>query len=144
VIGGGQLAVSASVFNWRTVGESHVPALVYLPLPLLLWAAVRFGPAGVNASLSVVAVLSISGAVHGRGPFTTGTTSDNVLSLQMFLIALSVPLMFLAAVMPYWSSHLPDAESEKIVSSHHNAQRHPDAFEEVHRILTLHSKSEPP
>jgi pimeloyl-ACP methyl ester carboxylesterase len=47
-------------------------------------------------------------------------------------------------LVPYWSSHLPDAESEKIVPSHHNAQRHPEAFEEVHRILTLHSKSEPP
>ncbi len=44
-------------------------------------------------------------------------------------------------VVPYWSSHLPDAESEKIVPSHHNAQQHPDGIKEVHRILQLHSKT---
>jgi two-component system sensor kinase FixL len=98
LIGGALVAVSVRVFEWPTVGGGSVAALVYLPLPLLLWAAVRFGPAGVNASLLVVAFLSISGAVHGRGPFTTGVASDNVLSLQMFLVALSVPLMFLAAL----------------------------------------------
>ncbi len=44
-------------------------------------------------------------------------------------------------LVPYWSSHLPGAASEKIVPSHHNAQQHPVAFEEVHRILQLHSQA---
>ncbi len=44
-------------------------------------------------------------------------------------------------IVPYWSSHLPDAQSEKIVPSHHNAQQHPEAIKEVHRILQLHSKT---
>lgn len=42
-------------------------------------------------------------------------------------------------LVPYWSSHLPGALSEKIVPTHHNAQRHQLAIQEVHRILTLHS-----
>ena len=50
------LAISVRVFSWPTAGgEGSVPALVYLPLPLLLWAAVRFGPAGVSTSLLLVA-----------------------------------------------------------------------------------------
>ena len=44
-------------------------------------------------------------------------------------------------VVPYWSSHLPEAQSEKIVPYHHPAHQHPLAIEEVHRILTLHSNS---
>jgi pimeloyl-ACP methyl ester carboxylesterase len=44
-------------------------------------------------------------------------------------------------LVPYWSSHLPKAKSEKIVPSHHNAQQHPEGIREVHRILALHSKS---
>lgn len=44
-------------------------------------------------------------------------------------------------LVPYWSSHLPDAQSDKIVPSHQNAQQHPDAIKEVHRILQLHSKT---
>src|SRR6185295_16845368 len=63
LIGGGLLAISVRVFSSPTPAEGSLPALVYLPLPLLLWAAVRFGPAGVNTSLLMVAFVSISGAV---------------------------------------------------------------------------------
>jgi PAS domain S-box-containing protein len=86
------------VFNWATAGEGSVPALVYLPLPLLLWAAVRFGPIGVNTSLMIVALISISGAVQGRGPFAASTPGENVLSLQLFLVVISLPLMLMAAL----------------------------------------------
>ncbi len=43
-------------------------------------------------------------------------------------------------LVPYWSSHLPDAKSEKVVPSHHNAQDNPVAIEEVHRILREHAR----
>ena len=113
LIGAGLLVVCVAVFSRQTVGEGNVPTLVYLPLPLLLWAAVRFGPAGVSASLLIVACLSISGAVHGRGPFITGTANDDVLSLQLFLIAMSVPLMFLAALIEEGRRHANEvSESE--------------------------------
>lgn len=42
-------------------------------------------------------------------------------------------------VVPYWSSHLPNAVSEKVVPSHHNAHHNQQAIEEVHRILMLHA-----
>jgi pimeloyl-ACP methyl ester carboxylesterase len=38
-------------------------------------------------------------------------------------------------VVPYWSSHLPDAQSELIVNSDHGAQYNPQAIREVERIL---------
>ncbi len=43
-------------------------------------------------------------------------------------------------LVPYWSSHLDDAQSEKIVPSHHNAQQNPEAIAEVKRILKLHAR----
>src|SRR5262245_3751545 len=58
----------------------------------------RFGPLGVNISLLIVAIMSISGAVQGRGPFAGASSADHVVSLQLFLIAMSTPLMFLAAL----------------------------------------------
>jgi integral membrane sensor domain MASE1 len=91
-------AISALVFFWPAADDSSVPALVYLPLPFLLLAAVRFGPAGINACLLVLAFLSITGAVQGLGPFTASTANDSVLSLQLFLFTISVPLMLLAAL----------------------------------------------
>jgi pimeloyl-ACP methyl ester carboxylesterase len=41
-------------------------------------------------------------------------------------------------VVPYWSSHLPHAKSEKIVPSGHGANEDPDGIEEIRRILRLH------
>jgi len=42
---------------------------------------------------------------------------------------------------PYWSSHLDNAESELIVKSNHSVQRRPAAIQEVLRILLLHLKA---
>jgi PAS domain S-box-containing protein len=92
------LAICLRVFHWPLAGEGSIPALVYLPLPILLWAAVRFGPLGANISLLIVACLSITGAVRGYGPFASSSPSENVLSLQLFLAIISIPLMLLAAL----------------------------------------------
>ncbi len=43
-------------------------------------------------------------------------------------------------VVPYWSSHMETAASEKIVPSNHSAQQNPEAIAEVNRILKLHSR----
>ena len=45
-------------------------------------------------------------------------------------------------VVPYWSSHLDGAASEKIVPSHHGAHQNPEAIAEVNRILKLNLKTE--
>jgi len=95
---GGLLVIGIVVFNSPATFGATVPALVYLPLPVLLLAAVRFGPVGINTCLLVVAFVSISGAVHGRGPFQTDTPAHNVLAMQLFLGTVSVPLMLLAAL----------------------------------------------
>ncbi|MHC4855955.1 MAG: alpha/beta hydrolase, partial [Planctomycetota bacterium] len=43
-------------------------------------------------------------------------------------------------VVPYESSHIDFAVSERLVHSGHPAQQHPDAIDEVKRILLLHLK----
>jgi len=42
-------------------------------------------------------------------------------------------------VVPYWSSHLAGAASEKIVPSGHSAHQNPEGIEEVQRILLLNN-----
>jgi len=75
--------------------ESEMTALV-LPLPLLFWAAVRFGPGGVGWSLLLVAFVASWDALHGRGPFTTGLPMRDVKTLQLFLLSIAAPLLFLS------------------------------------------------
>lgn len=74
------------------------PALLYIPLPFLLWASVRFGMAGVSGCLLGFSFLSTWYALQGRGPFPTPSSPDDVISLQVFLIMIAGPLMLLAAV----------------------------------------------
>ena len=95
---GSLIVVSLFVFSWQTTRIRSMPALLYLPLPLLLWAAMRFGAAGASTALSIVVFGSISGAASGRGPFVSASPADNVFSLQMFLMAISLPIMFLAGL----------------------------------------------
>ena len=75
------------------------PAAFYAPLPFLLWAAVRFGPIGIATALPVMTLATIWGAVHGLGPFTSGTPQENVVQMQLFLTAAAVPLILFAVAL---------------------------------------------
>jgi integral membrane sensor domain MASE1 len=92
------LAIMVIVGTVLRVNDSAngIPALIYLLLPFLLWAAVRFGSSGASASLLFTALLAIRIVLHNRG--TLGPLSSEVLSLQVFLSAINVPLLCLAAV----------------------------------------------
>jgi two-component system, LuxR family, sensor kinase FixL len=72
--------------------------LLYLPLPFLLWATVRFGSRGASATICVLTFLAIWSAGHGYGPFSSKSPEENALPIQMFLIVTSVPLLLLAGV----------------------------------------------
>jgi two-component system sensor kinase FixL len=73
-------------------------ALLFLPLPFLIWAAVRFGTLGASTAISIVGFLAIWSASHGHGPFSGETPEQNALSIQIFLIVVAIPLLFLATV----------------------------------------------
>jgi signal transduction histidine kinase len=94
----GLLAIGTVVFGWEAPASASMPALLLAPLPLLLWAAVRLGPGGLSCSLIVFAGVSLSNAYAGRGPFVARSPEENTLSLQIFLLAISVPLMILTAL----------------------------------------------
>jgi signal transduction histidine kinase/integral membrane sensor domain MASE1 len=67
-------------------------------LPLLLWAATRFGALGVSASFMAATLVAITASARGSGPFNNMPPADSVLALQIFLIAAAIPLMCLAGV----------------------------------------------
>ena len=73
--------------------------LLYLPLPFLIWAALRFGPVLTSLSFTIVAFVVIWGAGHGHGPFLDVVAHGAALPIQMFLITIAVPLLLLAAVL---------------------------------------------
>jgi signal transduction histidine kinase len=97
VLAVGILVVSLLVFS-RENGTGSIPVFIYAPLPLLLWAALRFGAGGLSASMLVVALISAWNAMHGRGLFGNLPVADHVLSLHILLTAFALPLMLTAAL----------------------------------------------
>ncbi len=81
------------------VDSAPGPALFLAPLPLLLWAAVRTGVGGTCVSLLVLAAGIVVQAALKNGPFAANAPIEDTISLQMFLVTRSAPVLLLAALM---------------------------------------------
>ncbi len=94
----GLLIISSLVFVETSFVGSAVPALIYAPVPFLIWAAIRLGPLGTSASLLTVALFAVWGTIHRQGPFVAASAEESALSTQLFLIMLSITLLLLSSV----------------------------------------------
>jgi PAS domain S-box-containing protein len=92
------LATGFFVFGQETAGPEASPPLLYLSMPALIWAAIRFGFGGMSAAMLAVTFQAIWGTMHGRGPFLNQSPAENALGLQLFLLVTAVPLMLLAVM----------------------------------------------
>jgi PAS domain S-box-containing protein len=91
------VCVAAFEASAATVPNGFLPALAYLPLPFVLWAAVRFGVRGASCAILLVTVILIWRALNGPSLFLAGDAETNVFALQAFIIGLSVPVLLLGA-----------------------------------------------
>jgi len=114
----GLAAVSLVAFDLPLDNASTAPALFYAPLPFLLWAAVRLGPAGTASAIALVVVLTIWGAVHGLGPFTGGSPQQTARDMQLFLTVVSVPMLLLAVVLEERSRVAHLASEQRLQLTH--------------------------
>ena len=108
------VAVSALVSfeSWIVYGIHNYP-LAYLPVPFLLWAALRFGPRGAVTGTLLVASLAVYSLLNDAGPFLADEAVD---SLQLFgsyvgiLAATNLLLAALAAERRRVQIHLAESE----------------------------------
>jgi signal transduction histidine kinase len=78
-------------------GNALFAVLIYAPLPIVVWAAQRFGARGASGAIVVVTIVLIWRTLEGPSLFATGDPETNVFALQAFLIGLSVPILLLGA-----------------------------------------------
>jgi signal transduction histidine kinase/integral membrane sensor domain MASE1 len=92
------LVASLAIFGgWIGTTTVALP-LVYLVFPLMLWAALRFGPPGVVTLTLLVSALALWSTVHSSGPFGHGgLLRDNLLHLQLFMGVVGVTGLLLAS-----------------------------------------------
>jgi signal transduction histidine kinase len=91
------VVVSLLVFG-RESAISGFWAFIYTPLPLLIWALLRFGSAGVSASMLAVALISVWNTMHGRGPLGLQSMVFAVLSLHYLLTVLAISSLLSGAL----------------------------------------------
>jgi integral membrane sensor domain MASE1 len=78
-------------------GYGLLPAFLYLPLPFILWSAIRFGARGASAAILIITVVAIWHASRGASLFGASDPESSVLSLQLFLIGISIPILLLGS-----------------------------------------------
>jgi PAS domain S-box-containing protein len=84
------------VFGPTPAGVRQFP-LMFVILPTLLWAALRFGPRGATFAMLVASAMATSGTLEGYGPFARGEPNVSLLLLQAYLGVKMVIMLSLAA-----------------------------------------------
>jgi len=76
--------------------SSSALMFMYLPIPFLVWVAVRLRPFGAANALALVAVVAVVAAVKGSAVFAGESPAGAVLSIQLFLLVVGLSILSLA------------------------------------------------
>ena len=100
--------------NMHPSNAYYAETRFYLPLPFLLWAAIRFGMPGATGGLAVLSFFVVEAAISGHGPYAGRAGLDVALALQNYLVMRSLPLLFVAvAIEQRWRVEQDLRESEE-------------------------------
>ncbi len=72
--------------------------LSFLPMPVFIWAAFRFGRRGAATTVALVYAVAVIGTLHGYGPFARFPPNAALVFLQVFICISAVTALVLAAV----------------------------------------------
>jgi diguanylate cyclase (GGDEF)-like protein len=92
------LLVGALVFGGQFPNAAKNYPLEFLCIPLLLWAAFRFGARETATAILLLSVVAIRGTLRGFGPFARETQNESLLLLQAFIAVIAVTKLSVAAV----------------------------------------------
>jgi signal transduction histidine kinase/integral membrane sensor domain MASE1/ActR/RegA family two-component response regulator len=92
------VGINALVFGPPFISSGVYTELQYTVFPIVIWAALRFGPPGSALVTLVSSTVSIWGTAHGYGPFASRTTHQSLILLQLFMCAVAGTGMLLAAI----------------------------------------------
>jgi PAS domain S-box-containing protein len=93
------LGISAVVYGLDFNAAIAQYPLEYLPYPIVIWAALRFGVAGGVLGNFLLSAVAATGTLSGLGPFVEKATSSgqSILLLQAFLGVTTVTTLVIAA-----------------------------------------------
>jgi signal transduction histidine kinase len=72
--------------------------ITYMVFPALIWAALRFGPAGATLSVAVAAFTAIGLTANEVGPFFKQPIDHRTLSTQLYIAVAALTALFVSAL----------------------------------------------
>jgi integral membrane sensor domain MASE1 len=93
------VVVGQAVFGgWNPLGAKDYP-LDYLCVPILVWAAFRFGQREAVTAAVLLSWIAVWGTLNGTGPFVRDTQNESLLLVQAFMgITVLLAMVFAAVV----------------------------------------------
>jgi PAS domain S-box-containing protein len=92
------LFVVGAIAFWGGAGFLREYDLEYLPFPLIVWAAFRFGVHGAASANLITSGMAVWGTAAGWAPFASGSSSEDLLLTWSFVNVSAVTTLLLAAV----------------------------------------------
>jgi PAS domain S-box-containing protein len=89
---------TAIFFGWLPAAPTGVPLRPFFLFPLVIWAAVRFGPRGAASTNVVVSALAVIATLRGAGPFVGYPMPQSLFALYSFLAVSAFACLMIAAI----------------------------------------------
>jgi PAS domain S-box-containing protein len=86
-------------FSTSTNGMNFSESRFYAPVPLMFWAAMRFGIPGASGAIALTTIFAMDAAIHNAGPFFDLLPAETSSALQDFLALRAAPLYLVAILM---------------------------------------------
>jgi signal transduction histidine kinase/CheY-like chemotaxis protein len=94
ILYGGVIVASLLVF----FGPPTLIAAEYIVFPFLIWAALRFGPAGSATAAVIANAIAVWGTASGAGPFGNAGPEHGLVLLQIFTAVAATTSLLLGAI----------------------------------------------
>jgi len=107
--------------GWTPLKVKDYP-LDYLCVPILVWAAFRFGPRETATATVLLSGIAIWDTLRGLGPFAGETPNESLLLLQAFIGVTALLAMVFAAVVA--ERHRIAAKREALLEELQHAHEH--------------------
>jgi len=91
------MLLGVHAFTGRSAALNLNYPVSFAPFPFVIWAGLRFGPRGAATSTLLIAAIAIFGTSRGFGPFSGKASGGSLIMLQVYLTAISLSGLFLAA-----------------------------------------------
>ncbi len=90
--------LAAAVIGLSAIQLGHTTMLWALVFPGLIWAALSFGQRGATLAIAIICAFTVWGTTNDLGPFALGTISARLLETQVFIAAVSLSALLIAAL----------------------------------------------